>query len=321
MSKPVRFHHTLIVPELYAHERLDQALAQLISQFSRSQLKNWIDAGQVLVNGKICKPKMKLRGGETILINAPVPQLVKVSPQAIKLSIIYEDETLIIINKPVGMVVHPGAGNQDQTLVNALLHHSPSLNLLPRAGILHRLDKNTSGLLLIAKTAEAFKDLGQQLKKRTLMREYQAIVYGILISGGTINAPIARDPINRKKMTVIATGKPATTHYRVLERYRAHTRLKVKLDTGRTHQIRVHMQHIHHPIVGDPTYGGSVRLTKAMSAEFIQALRHFNRQALHACALGFKHPLSQQDIRIEVDLPNDMQILIQLLKKDMEENQ
>jgi 23S rRNA pseudouridine1911/1915/1917 synthase len=229
---------------------------------------------------------------------------------------VHEDEALIIINKPVGMVVHPGAGNSNQTLLNALIHYAPQLKQLPRAGILHRLDKNTSGLLIIAKTPLALKNLSQQLKKRTLLREYQAIIYGKLISGGKVEAPIGRHPFQRKRMAVVDTGKPAITHYRIAEKYRAHTRLTVRLETGRTHQIRVHMAHIHHPIVGDTAYGGRVQLTKGMTPELIQQLRQYKHQALHAFALGFTHPVSQEWMRFECELPYDMQELIAALRND-----
>lgn len=308
----------LIIPKTHANERLDQALANLMPEFSRTQIKEWIETGSILVDGVSIKPKTKVKGGENVSLEATLLPQTQWQAQPIPLDIIYEDDALIIINKPIGMVVHPGTGNSDRTLLNALLAHAPTLNMLPRAGILHRLDKNTSGLLVIAKTAAALKHLSQQLKKRTLVREYQAIVYGILISGGKIDAPVGRHPFKRKHMSVTDTGKPAITHYRVAEKYRAHTRLKIKLETGRTHQIRVHMQHIHHPIVGDATYGGRVRLTKKMTAALIQALRQFKRQALHAFALGFTHPVTHEPVRFEIDLPEDMKQLITTLKDDMQ---
>jgi 23S rRNA pseudouridine1911/1915/1917 synthase len=309
-------YHTLIIPETHSNERLDQALAKLLPEYSRTQIQEWIDAGLVLVNGVIIKAKTRVKGYETVSIEAaikPQPQWVA---QAIPLPIVYEDETLIVINKPVGMVVHPGTGNADRTLLNALLHHAPSLQELPRAGIVHRLDKDTSGLLVIAKTSAALKSLSHQLKKRTILREYQAIVYGILISGGTVDAAIDRHPIHRKRMSVIETGKTAITHYRIAEKYRAHTRLKIQLETGRTHQIRVHLSHIRHPIIGDPTYGGRVQLAKGTTAELTHALRNFKRQALHAFALGLIHPESQAYVRWEIDLPDDMKQLIKVLSED-----
>jgi 23S rRNA pseudouridine1911/1915/1917 synthase len=309
-------HHTLIIPETHAHERLDQALAKLMPEFSRTQIKAWIEAENVLVNGKPAKAKHKIKGGETISIEAFLKPQPQWEAQDIPVPIVYEDDALMIINKPIGMVVHPGAGNTSSTLLNALLHHAPQLQDLPRAGIIHRLDKNTSGLLVIAKTPTALKHLSQQIKKRSLLREYQAIVYGTLISGGTIAAPIGRHHLQRKRMAVSETGKTAVTHYRVTEKYRAHTRLSIRLETGRTHQIRVHMAHIHHPIVGDAAYGGRVRLSKGMTPELIQIVRQFKRQALHAFALGLTHPTTLEFMRFECDLPDDMKQLIQALRNN-----
>lgn len=306
----------LIIPDNYHHMRLDQALAQLLPDYSRTQIQEWIAMGSILINGIPTKAKTKVKGGETISIEIIAKPAPTWEPQAMPLSIVYEDDALLVINKPAGLVVHPGAGNASHTLLNALLHHADSLRMLPRAGILHRLDKDTSGLLVIAKTAAALKSLSQQLKKRTLIREYQAIVYGHLISGGRIETPIGRHPLQRKRMAVVDTGKPAITHYRIMEKYRAHTRLKVQLETGRTHQIRVHMSHIHHSLVGDAVYGGRVQLTKGMSAELIQLLRHFKRQALHAWALGFSHPVTGELMRFESNLPEDMIQLIAELRKD-----
>lgn len=307
---------TIIIPETYTNERLDQVLAKLLPEYSRTQIQNWIESGAVLLNGALVKAKIKVKGGETVTLEATVKPQPQWEAQAIPLTIVYEDDALIIVNKPAGLTVHPGAGNADRTLLNALLYHAPQLQHLPRAGILHRLDKDTSGLLVIAKTAPALKNLSQQLKKHTLLREYQAIVYGRLISGGIVNAPIDRHPIQRKRMAIVDTGKTAVTHYRVAEKYRAHTRLKLRLETGRTHQIRVHMQHIRHPIVGDVIYGGRVQLTKGMSPELIQELRGFKRQALHAFALGLTHPTTQEFIRWEIELPQDMKQLINVLKDD-----
>jgi 23S rRNA pseudouridine1911/1915/1917 synthase len=308
---------TFIIPITYAHERLDQTLAKLMPIYSRTQIQDWIASGAVLVNNKTTKANYKVKGNENVSVEVILKPPIQCEPQKIPLDIIYEDEALILINKPVGLVVHPGAGNADRTLLNALLHHEPTLQMMPRAGILHRLDKNTSGLLVVAKTPAALRHLSQQLKKRTLLREYQAIVYGLLISGGTVNAPIDRHPLQRKRMTVSETGKNSVTYYRVAEKYRAHTRLKLRLETGRTHQIRVHMSHIHHPIVGDAAYGGRVKLTKGMTPELIQMMRHFKRQALHAFALGLTHPITEEFMRWEVDLPDDMQQLIKALREDL----
>jgi 23S rRNA pseudouridine1911/1915/1917 synthase len=309
-------HQNLIIPDNCANDRLDQALAKLLPDYSRTQIKEWIDAGKILVNQQPSKAKRKLKGGEVISIEISLTPQPEWEAQDLPLNIVYDDDSLLIINKPVGLVVHPGAGNAKNTLLNALLHHYPELKTLPRAGIIHRLDKDTSGLLVIAKTSLALKKLTQQLKKRSLLREYQAIVYGRLISGGKIDASIARHPLQRKRMAIDDTGKPAITHYRVLEKYRAHTRLRVRLETGRTHQIRVHMAYIHHPIVGDVTYGGRVKLSKGMSPELIDMLRQFKRQALHAFKIGLVHPQTEEDMQWEIDLPDDMQQLITLLQKD-----
>jgi len=309
---------TLIIPDLLRELRLDQALAQILTDYSRSQIQQWIESGNVLVNQRPCKAKMKVKGGEVVNIEVTFKSHAESLAQEIPLSILFEDESIIIINKPVGMVVHPGAGNADQTLFNALLHHSSQLQSLPRAGILHRLDKNTSGLLVIAKTPLAFKKLSHQLKNRTIKREYRAIVQGLFISGGLIDAPIGRHPIHRKRMTVIDTGKSSQTHYRIIEKYRAHTLLQVRLETGRTHQIRVHFSHIHHPIVGDPVYGGRMQLAKGMSNQLITALREFKRQALHACALGLYHPDTDELMQWQINLPDDMQKLIHILRDDIQ---
>lgn len=307
---------TIIVPETQANQRVDHALATLMPEYSRTLIKEWIISGLVLINGNIIKAKTKVKNGDVISVEIKLKSYPQWEAQNIPISIVHEDEAVIVINKPVGMIVHPGAGNADHTLLNALLHHAPELQALPRAGLLHRLDKNTSGLLVIAKTASSLKHLSHQLKKRVLLREYQAVVNGTFISGGTIDAPIGRHPLQRKRMAVIETGKPAITHYRIAEKYRTHTRLTMRLDTGRTHQIRVHMAYIHHPIVGDETYGGRIQISKHMLPELIQYLREFKRQALHAFALGFTHPLTHVFIRFEVDLPHDMQKLIHLLKID-----
>lgn len=311
-----KIKQTLTIPETYANVRLDQALTKLLIDYSRTQIKEWIESGALLVDGKVVKAKTKAKGGEQIALNAERVPAGNWEAEAIPLAIIYEDEAILIINKPAGLVVHPGAGNAKHTLLNALLHHSPSLALLPRAGILHRLDKDTSGLLLIAKTSEALRILSHQLKKRTIIREYQAVVQGKLISGKSISAPIGRHPLKRQRMTVTANGKEAITHYRVMERYRAHSRLKLKLETGRTHQIRVHMAYTKHPLVGDPIYSGRLRLVKGSGADLTNELRQFKRQALHAYHLEFIHPLSKETVSYECELPDDMQHLIEVLRTD-----
>jgi 23S rRNA pseudouridine1911/1915/1917 synthase len=309
----------ITIPESHTGDRLDQALAKLMPTYSRSQIKEWIDSGNVTLNGEHVKAKVKVNDGDVVCVTPVARPEITYEAEDIPLNIIHEDEAIIIINKPPGLVVHPGAGNTKATMLNALLHHCPQLKQLPRAGILHRLDKNTSGLLVIAKTEDALRDLSAQLKNRDISREYQALVYGELISGGTVDAPIDRHPVYRTRMGIVETGKSAITHYRVMERYRSITRLKVKLETGRTHQIRVHMSHTRHPLVGDTLYGGRVQLAKGMSDELIQALRGFKRQALHAFELGFIHPVSKEWVTYKADLPDDMSNLIDALKKDVSE--
>lgn len=315
-----KIHHNFILPDEYANERLDQTLAKLLPEYSRTQIQQWILEGAITVNHAPTKPKNKIKGGEEIILDTTLMAEPKWTPQAIDLNIVFEDDEIIVINKPVGLVVHPGAGNQDSTLLNALIHHTPALKLLPRAGIVHRLDKDTSGLLVIAKTSSALQHLTAQIKERSMVREYQAVVYGNMISGGLVDAPIGRHHLQRKKMAVNDDGRRAVTHYRIAEKFRAHTRLKLQLETGRTHQIRVHMAHISHPIVGDLVYGGRVRLSKGMSDEMIAFLRHYKRQALHAFALGLVHPKTQAFMRWEVNLPEDMQQLLTLLREDTERN-
>jgi 23S rRNA pseudouridine1911/1915/1917 synthase len=308
---------TITIPDELVNERLDQALAKLLPEYSRTQLKQWIESDQVTLNGVFVKAKTRVKGGDFITVHPVLRPEPAWKAENIPLEIVHEDDAVIIINKPAGLVVHPGAGNANSTLLNALLHHEPNLKALPRAGILHRLDKDTSGLLIIAKTPEALKHLSDQLKKRTLSREYQTIVYGQLISGGKVDAPIDRHSMQRKRMAVVDTGKHAVTHYRVMEKYRSLTRLKVKLETGRTHQIRVHMSHIRHPIAGDVLYGGRVLLSKGMSEALILSLRKFKRQALHAFAVGFIHPVTEEWVSFEADIPEDMQQLIAVLREDV----
>lgn len=311
--------HQLTIPDDLAGMRLDQALVKLLPDYSRTQIQEWIKHSNLLLNEQSTKAKTVIFGGETISIEATPKELPDWQiAENIALDIIFEDEFLLVINKPAGMVVHPAAGNFSSTLLNALLHHCPELKTLPRAGIIHRLDKDTTGLLVIAKNPLAFKSLTHQLKARSISRIYQAIVEGLLVSGKTIDAPIERHPIQRKKMTVSETGKPAITHYRLIEKYRAHTRIKVELETGRTHQIRVHMAYTHHPLLGDPVYGGRLHLPKKATDALIKELRAFKRQALHAQELSFIHPHTQKKLKLEAPLPKDMQHLIQVLKKDAE---
>ena len=289
--------------------RLDRLLAQLFPNFSRSQLQLWIRSGNVKVNGEELRPRDQVGGGETIVIDAPDIQKTQWRAQPIGLDILFEDDDIMVINKPVGLVVHPGAGNPDGTLLNALLSHNPQLRSLPRAGIVHRLDKDTSGLLAISKTERARLRLIEQLSSRELQREYKTIVTGTMISGGSVDQPIGRHRVDRKRMAVVERGKPAMSHYRIAERYRAHTLVNVKLESGRTHQIRVHMAYINFPVVGDPVYGGRLKLPKNCSDTLKKLLRGFHRQALHAGILGFNHPESGEYMKWQTDIPEDMSAL------------
>lgn len=304
------------IPLEYAGLRLDQALAKLFPEYTRARIQQWIKNGYVMLDNQTSKQTTKVKEGQEIIIEAPQENIKNWEGQAIPLNIVYADESIIIINKAAGIVVHPGAGNPDHTLVNALLHYAPELAAIPRAGVVHRLDKETSGLLVIARTLTAHADLIRQLQQRTVQREYQAIVQGIIISGATINVPIGRHPTLRTKMAVTENGKEAITHYRVIERFRAHTLLQIKLETGRTHQIRVHMAHIHHPLIGDPQYSGRKKLPANCTVELRNALQNFPRQALHAWRLQLKHPTTKKIISWEAPLPEDMQQLLILLKED-----
>ncbi len=311
-----KIQHTLTIPEECDGLRLDAALAKLLPDFSRTQLQSWIANGEITVNGNIVKARLIVWGGEAIVLSA----FPKVQPvweaQPIELDVIFEDDALLVINKPVGMVVHPAAGHANSTLLNALLHHTPQLHSLPRAGILHRLDKETSGLLVIAKTDAARIHLTRQLRARRITRIYQAIVIGVLTGGGKVDQPIGRHPIHRKRMAATEAGKPAVTHYRLVEKYRAHTRVKVQLETGRTHQIRVHMAFIQHPLLGDPTYGGRLALPKGATPALIEQLRTFKHQALHASELGLIHPVTKQEMSWQAPLPADFRELIKILTDD-----
>ncbi len=315
-TDPQHIQHQLTIPEDMAQQRLDQVLANLLPDYSRARLQVWIKKGWIKINQKTWRPRDKVSGGEHIIIDAILEPEQRWHAQPIDLDIIYEDESLLIINKPVGLVVHPAIGNRDSTLVNALLHHAPELDALPRAGIVHRLDKDTSGLLVVARTLATHTSLVSQLQARSIKREYAAIVSGALISGGTIAAPIGRHPIKRKLMAVVHSGKEAITHYHIAERFRAHTLLRVQLETGRTHQIRVHMAHIKHPILGDKTYGGRPRPPKGCSDELREALQQFSRQALHAQRLALQHPAKQTLQAWQAPLPDDIQAILALLRED-----
>ncbi len=310
-----------VIPAELFGQRLDQALAQLFPDYSRARLQQWIKEGLVTVDGEKRKPKEKVMGGEMVEVIATTEEEVSWVAQEIPLDIIYEDQDIIIINKPAGMVVHPAAGNPDGTLVNALLNYAPELVEVPRAGIIHRLDKETSGLLAVARNLKAQKHLVEILQERTMKRQYQAVAWGVMTGGGKVDAPINRHPVDRKRMTVRDDGKHAVTHYRVIERFRAHTHIRVDLETGRTHQIRVHMAHIHYPLVGDPVYGQRRLRIPPESSEVMQnTLRSFRRQALHAARLGLTHPTTGEEMEWEAELPEDMQNLIQVLRDDAREH-
>ena len=305
-----------LVPAAAAGRRLDAVLAELFPEYSRSRLSAWIKAGQVTVDGAPARPRDPVHGGETIVLDAVEEVQTHAVAEDIPLDVLYEDEHVFVLDKPAGLVVHPGAGNPAGTLVNALLHRDPALDKLPRAGIVHRLDKDTSGVMVVARTLQAHTALVAQLSAREVHRQYLAVVVGALVSGGTADAAIDRHPRDRLRMAVREDGKDAVTHYRLRERFRAHTALECRLETGRTHQIRVHMAHLKHPIVGDPLYGGSLRLPKGASEALIAALRGFKRQALHAEVLAFAHPVTGEAIRCEAPLPADMQALMALLRED-----
>jgi 23S rRNA pseudouridine1911/1915/1917 synthase len=304
------------VPLEAAGYRLDQLLAERCPDYSRSRLQHWIKGGRVLLDGHSCRPKEKLRGGERIVLRPELEPEVFDQGEAMPLEILYEDDGLLVVNKPAGLVMHPAAGNPKGTLLNGLLAHHPPLAQVPRAGIVHRLDKETSGLLVVAKTLAAQNALVRQLQERSVKREYRAVIQGVMTAGGTVDAPIARHPVNRLRMAVITSGKPAVTHYRVLQRFRAHSYIHVELETGRTHQIRVHMAHIRFPLVGDPLYGGRLKLPAGAAQALIEALRGFRRQALHAMRLTLRHPSSGETLTWEAPLPDDMQQLLTALDAD-----
>ncbi len=304
------------VPDALAGQRLDQALSAMFADYSRARLQLWIRAQQVWVDGRVMRPRDRVYGGEHIEIDASIEREQAVRAQAIDVDVVFADASLLVVNKPPGLVVHPAAGNRDGTLQNALLHYDPAQAALPRAGIVHRLDKDTSGLLVVARTLTAHKSLVEQLAARTVRREYDALVNGVLTAGASVDAAIGRHPVDRKRMAVTGGGKAAITHYRVAERFRAHTLLRVRLETGRTHQIRVHMAHLRHPIVGDPVYGGRLRLPPSSSDRMAAALRGFRRQALHAARLALNHPLHGREMEWSVDVPNDMAALLEVLRED-----
>ncbi len=295
---------------------MDQALARMFPDYSRSRLKDWLLAGSISVNSGIRRPRDAVNGGEIVTF-APQPEAqVVAEPEPMTLSVVYEDDDLLVIDKPAGLVVHPGAGNSSGTLMNGLLHHAPALAEVPRAGIVHRIDKDTTGLLLVAKTLPAHTALVRDLAERDISRQYVAVCNGVLTGGGTIDEPLGRHPVDRKRMSVQQNGRPAVTHYTVAERYRAHTLVDVKLETGRTHQIRVHFAYRRHALVGDPVYGGRLALPKGATEELAATLRSFRRQALHAERLAFRHPVRGEDLTFEARRPADLSRLLDVLRRD-----
>ncbi|HBO9225029.1 TPA: 23S rRNA pseudouridine(1911/1915/1917) synthase RluD [Pseudomonas aeruginosa] len=306
------------VPFELGGQRLDQIAAQLFPEHSRSRLAGWIKDGRLTVDGAVLRPRDIVHSGAQLVLEAEQEAQGEWLAQDIELEIVYEDEHILVIDKPAGLVVHPAAGHQDGTLLNALLYHVPDIANVPRAGIVHRLDKDTTGLMVVAKTLEAHTKLVAQLQARSVSRIYEAIVIGVITSGGTIDAPIGRHGVQRQKMAVVDAGKVAVSHYRVLERFRAHTHTRVKLETGRTHQIRVHMSHIGYPLVGDSVYGGRFRIPPVASQTLVQTLREFPRQALHARFLELDHPATGVRMKWESPLPEDFLWLLSLLRQDRE---
>ena len=298
-------------------ERLDQALARTFPDYSRSRLQQWLKAGYVSLNGDcVTDNRRKVTGGEEVIIKAQMQTEVSWFAQPMELNIIYEDEDILVVNKPAGLVVHPAAGNYDNTLVNGLLHYLPSLEAIPRAGVVHRLDKDTTGLMVVAKTLQSQTWLVNELKCHNVERQYECLIYGQLIAGGTIEQPIGRNPRNRLQMAVVANGKEAITHYRVNQKYADFSLVDVFLETGRTHQIRVHMNYIKHPIVGDPLYGSRLRIPKGCSEELKETMRRFNRQALHAKSLTLTHPRHKDTVQWQAERPTDFNQFLDLLNKE-----
>jgi 23S rRNA pseudouridine1911/1915/1917 synthase len=305
--------HAVIIPPEYEGRRLDQALAGLLPDYSRSRLKQWILKGSVRLEGRTAEPRTRVTAGQQVEVAATLPGEPGTLAQPVAFSSVHEDADLMVVLKPAGLVVHPGAGNRAGTLVNGLLHHAPELAALPRAGLLHRLDKDTSGLILVAKTLPAYTHLGRDMRERRITREYRAVVNGVMTAGGTVDAPIGRHAVHRVRMAVADRGRTAVTHYRVLGRLPAHSFIALRLETGRTHQIRVHMAHLGFHVVGDPAYGGRPRLPPGAAAEVVAALQSFHRQALHACGIRFRHPSTGEWLEFEAPLPEDMHRLLTAL--------
>lgn len=301
------------VPTTVIGRRFDQVAAELFADYSRSRLQQWIKQGVLQVDGHIQVPKYKLQGGEVLSLRTTLVPEGDWQAEDIPLDIVFEDEHILVLNKSANFVVHPAAGNYSGTVLNALLHHCPALISVPRAGIVHRLDKDTTGLMVVAKTLQSHTDLVLQLQARTVRREYEAVVTGLVITGGTVDQPVGRHAKQRTKMAVISDGKMARTHYKVVQRFEGYSHLRLKLETGRTHQIRVHMAHIRHPIVGDETYAGRLRIQKGASAELQASISQFPRQALHAATLELIHPHTGKLVGWDSALPMDMQLLLEAL--------
>lgn len=306
----------IIIPDELSGKRLDQALAELLPEHSRARIQNWIRDDFVQIDKKAMRPRDKVHGGEKVEIRAEIESQISAAPEDIPLEIIFEDEHLIVINKPAGLIVHPGAGNPKHTLMNALLHYDQQLEQVARAGIVHRLDRDTTGLLVVARTPQSHTSLANQLQARKIHRGYLVIVSGIMTAGGTVEQPIGRHPKNRTKMAIVKNGRPSTTHYRIIKKYKHHTQLQINLETGRTHQIRVHLSWLHYPIIGDPLYGAKKPLVKGMDPKLASYISAFPRQALHARTIQLLHPLSNEMMEWQAPIPEDMKELIKTLELD-----
>ena len=311
---------TARIPPEMAGLRLDQALARLFPDYSRARLQTWIREGNVHIGHTRLRPRDRVNGGELVQLRPLLTDDGHWAPQPLAMNVVHEDPDILVVDKPPGVVVHPGAGHPNGTLVNALLHYVPELGKLPRAGIVHRIDKDTSGLLVVARSLRAHHTLVKSLKEHAIVREYEAIVASVMTAGGRIDAPVGRHPIHRTRMAVVPSGKPAVTHYRVIKRYRAHTHVRLRLETGRTHQVRVHMAHIGHPLVGDPQYGARLRVPTDCSPQLAEALRAIRRQALHASRLELNHPVSGEPMSWQAPLPEDMAGLLDALEVDRVES-
>lgn len=301
-------------------QRLDQVAARLFPDYSRARLQGWIKAGELTVNALVMRPRDKVYANDRLVLQAVLESKSEAGAEPVPLHIIHEDEQLLVLNKPAGLVVHPAAGHHEGTLLNGLLFHCPGLQLLPRAGIVHRLDKDTTGLMVVAKTPEAHHRLTRALQRREVTREYDAVVTGVMTAGGVIDLPLGRHPVHRKKRAVTDQGKPAVTHYTVAKRFRHHTHVHLQLETGRTHQIRVHLSHLGYPIIGDRTYGGRLQIPRDCPQHLAELLRGFPRQALHASRLALMHPMTGEIMQWQIPLPEDMRGLLAGLQQDLDEH-